>query len=112
LLTDLQQQRLARNESFFREVNERINEIAPVFGAREEHRLEYLCECSDPHCSERISITRAEYEAVRAGPRRFLIAPGHDLPEIEQVVAAGDEHAVVEKEGHAGEVAEHLDPRA
>jgi len=104
-------ERLARNEAFFRDVNERINEVADEHGV-DGHAYEFICECSDPACADRVTLTRAEYEVIRAAPRRFVLATGHDIAAIEIVVDAGEGHTVVEKAGEAGRVAEALDPRA
>ncbi|HEY3922263.1 MAG TPA: hypothetical protein VGL76_09130 [Gaiellaceae bacterium] len=103
------QERLAKNEAFFREVNERINDVAE--GMLGEQAYTFICECSDPKCTERISLTRVEYEEVRAKPARFVIARGHTAPEIEHVVEHEGDHVVVEKLGLAGRIAARLDPR-
>ena len=103
-------ERLAKNQSFFRQVNERIKDVANGFA--EDESLEFLCECSDPRCTARLSLEPAEYEWVRANPARFVLAPGHDAPQVEHVVEREDKHVVVEKLGVAGHVAAKLDPRA
>jgi hypothetical protein len=109
---DEREQRLARNEALYREVNERISEQArSQVAAAASDRYEFICECSNIDCNLLLGFTLAEYEAVRAHPRRFVVAPGHHLPEIEQVVVESAEYWVVEKKGEAGEYAEHLDPR-
>ena len=109
----VEQERLARNESLFREVNERINGIAAEFsrfaGAEE---YEYVCECSDPDCVERIALTLEGYEQIRADGTRFVLAPGHVREQIEHVVEETRDHVVVEKHGVAGEIAAESDPRA
>lgn len=64
-------------EELFREVNERIVRLNHRFEATE---AEYLCECPDSLCAERLRLTLAEYEAVRSDPCRFLMAPGHEQP--------------------------------
>ena len=106
-----QKERLARNESFFREVNERIGDIADRLGGDDE-TYEYLCECANPECTERIELTAAEYENVRGDGARFVLAPGHAMEELEIIVHRQPDHVLVEKIGVAGEVAEELDPRA
>ena len=78
------QERLARNEAFFRQVNERINDVADGFQG--EDGYDFFCECADPQCTARITLTAADYEWVRAKPTRFVLARGHTAPEIEQVV--------------------------
>ena len=103
-----QQQRLGMNEALFREVNERIREISDNFG-QDDATYDFLCECSEPGCTKRIVLTRAEYEDVRSNATRFVVAKGHALPEIESVVDRAEDHVVVEKEGAAADIAIHLD---
>jgi hypothetical protein len=103
-------ERLARNEAFFRDVNERIMEVGRGVEGDETH--EFLCECSDPTCTARITLTAVEYEEVRSSPRHFVLAPGHATPAIEHVVEREGDHVVVEKQGVAGRVAADLDPRS
>ena len=103
-------ERLAKNESFFRQVNERIKDVADGFEGAQVY--EFLCECSDPGCTQRIELSRADYEWVRANPSRFVLARGHAAPEIEQVVEREDDHVVVEKRGIAARITAQLDPRA
>ena len=108
---DARQERLARNEALFREVNERVLAIAAVHGD-DDHVYEFYCECSNVDCTFHLRATIAQYEAVRAHPDRFLIAPSHSLPEIETVVEKRDEWWVVEKQGEPGQLVEELDPRS
>lgn len=103
-----QEQRLALNEALFREVNERIREISSSF-TRDDSTYGFVCECSDPDCTKRVVLTRAEYEDVRSDPTRFVVAKGHVMHEIEAVVERARDHVVVEKEGPAADVAIHLD---
>ncbi len=107
---DARQERLARNEALFRDVNERVRAIATVHG-RDAHVYEFFCECSNTDCTFQLQATLAEYEAVRAHGDRFLIAPEHSLPDIEVVVERTDAWWVVEKRGEPGELVEQLDPR-
>jgi hypothetical protein len=104
------EERLAQNEAFFRAVNDRIREIAEGLGP-DPHDYEFLCECSDPACVERLTLSIDEYEAVRADARRFILTDGHTNPAIEKVVETAADHVVVEKVGIAGKAAETLDPR-
>jgi hypothetical protein len=107
---DQRQERLARNEALFREVNERVRAIATVHG-HDEHLYEFFCECSNADCTFQLQATVADYEAVRAHGSRFLIAPSHSLPEIETVVERRDAWWIVEKHGEPAELVEELDPR-
>ena len=99
-----------RNEALFRKVNERIEDVSTTF-VPDEERQEFLCECHDPACTEKVSATRAEYEEVRAVATHFLVLPGHQDPDIEQVVSQNERFLVVEKKGQAAQEAEESDPR-
>ena len=66
----------AVNETVFREMNEWTEEANDSIGLARPTD-EYLCECSDRRCTEPISMTRSEYEAVRDFPVRFAIALNH-----------------------------------
>jgi hypothetical protein len=94
-------QRAARNEEVFRDVNERIEEGA------ERHRVEaplrFHCECGRASCVETIDVRPAEYESVVRERFHFMLIPGHEDPEIEQVVERRDSFLIVEKVGDARE---------
>jgi hypothetical protein len=90
-----QEVRIARTESLFRDVNERIAESAGRFDAE---RAEFVCECGDQACTERVDASLDEYEEVREDAARFLLRPGHEDTRIERVVERrGKRLAVVEK---------------
>jgi hypothetical protein len=98
-------QKAARNQSLFREVNERIDQLA--LGGE----IEFICECVDLECTETIVMTRPEYSAVRENPHGFPIKPGHEDDEIERVTDRRPRYIVVEKLSTGRLVAEALDPR-
>jgi hypothetical protein len=106
---DERTERLARNESLFREVNERVEQLNEELGGRSG---EFICECSRIDCSELIELTLGEYERARSGGRSFVLFPGHELPELERVVEENEQFMIVEKVGAAGAVADATDPRA
>jgi hypothetical protein len=99
-------ERLARNQSLFREINERIETIAGGNGV-----VEFVCECSDPDCVSTVELRIDEYESVRSNSTWFFVKAGHDMAEIERVVSENDGYAVVEKLV-ATEFAEEVDPRS
>ena len=107
---NLWEERAARNEALFREVNEQVERLSERQGRGAEEELLVICECSDDRCTERVAVPRAVYHEVRANPRRFLIVSGHDH-DFEHVVDGTERYAIVEKEGRAGDVAEQNDPR-
>jgi hypothetical protein len=53
----------------------------------------------------------AEYEQVRSDATLFLVALGHERPEIEEVVRRTDSYQVARKEGEAARLAVAEDPR-
>jgi hypothetical protein len=89
-------ERVAKTESFFRDVNERIAESAERFGAEE---AEFVCECHDAGCTHRVESTLEQYEEVRSDPTHFLLVDGHEADDIERVVARRRGGVVVEKFG-------------
>ena len=96
-----------------REVNERIAALTVHFADGGPTRsAQFICECGDPLCTEPVTLTLELYDRIRAEPRRYLIAPNHEDPEAETVIASGDGHAVVETlAGGASKMAETTDPR-
>ena len=101
------EERIGKNEALFREVNERIREITT-----HDADAEFLCECGDQGCVQAIRMTIGEYEGLRADPTHFAIVPGHEIPDVEQVIIANERFAVVEKlVGEATKVAIETDPR-
>ena len=108
------EKRLARNEALYREVNERVAEVADRFLEVESQTpVSFICECGAVTCTEPIVTTLAEYEAIRSEPTRFAVVPGHELPEIETIVERRSGYFVVEKrQEDAEEVARETDPRA
>ena len=102
------ERRIGINESIFRDVNERIQELSEQLDTRE---AEFICECADRSCTAHLTLPLRDYEAVRAYPDRFVLIAGHQRAEAERVVEDHDEYLVVEKLGEAGEIAEETDPR-
>jgi hypothetical protein len=108
---DLRAQRIGENEVLFREVNEKLRGLNESFSIILE-KAEFVCECADVTCTERVSITLEQYEQVRSDPRRFIIRKGHDVPDVETVVVEGEGFDVVEKNpGEAAALATEHDPR-
>lgn len=109
----VREKRLGANEALFREVNDRVAEVAERFVEVEddESPIEFTCECGITDCTERMPMTLAEFEAVRVVPTRFAVVPGHDVPDIERVVERHPSYVVVEKlDPDAAQVAREADP--
>jgi hypothetical protein len=90
-------------------MNESLAEKAAELGFGGE-RTPYLCECEAERCTNVIELTRAEYEAVRADPRRFVMTPGHEEVD-DRVVREEAAFTVIEKAGEEGELVAEHDPR-
>jgi hypothetical protein len=97
------------NEALFRSINERIE--AGTWPSAQSELAAFRCECAALGCNLMLEMTLGEYEAVRLSPRQFIVAPGHEVSDVEAIVRRTETYLVVEKLGDAGEVAENTDPR-
>jgi hypothetical protein len=107
--TELTHERIAENQSTFREANEQIEAAADNMALRGP--VPFICECPDRSCMEIVRLTLHAYEEIRQHPRRFFTAPGHEALSVD--VGAGvvvERHdgqpVIVEKIDLAGEIAE------
>ena len=105
------EERAATNHALFREVNERVKELNEGFSLVIPLG-EWICECANDTCVERITLSANEYEAVRRDRARFFVAPNneHVWPEVQQVIERNDHYWIVEKNGHRATAAPRLDP--
>jgi hypothetical protein len=111
-MTD-REERLAKNEALFRGINERVRELkSELADAGPGTLIEFMCECGRSDCVEQVQLTISEYERVRAEPEHFLLKPGHELADVERVLAEGDRFVVVAKHEEEAAVARETDPRA
>ena len=98
------EERLALNEAFSRDLNERKAEWIDggqiVAGFR--------CECWQVDCGERLQLSSREWQEVRSRSNRFAVAPGHIAGKHETVVKEYQHFWLIEKHGEAGDVAEEL----
>jgi len=98
------------NEILRRTRNEWIEQTSDSFGANHIEEA-YICECGDPDCTDNVSMTRVEYEAVRSVGSHFVIAVDHENPEIERVILENRRFTVVEKMMAAGRMSQKANPR-
>jgi len=98
-------------------VNERIEELAigKPSSMFEELRLsktiDLACECMDVTCTERITMTVADYEEIRSESNSFFVLPAHEVADVEDIVRREEQYVVVRKVGAGAPVAEKFDPR-
>ena len=74
--------RYARNQELFREVNDRIAELATKWGSQP---MGIVCECANTGCAQMIQIPVEDYRRVRQSSGWFVIIPGHII-EDEQLI--------------------------
>jgi hypothetical protein len=103
------EERIAKTESLFRDVNERIADVNDRFEAPE---AELMCECADPDCTDRIEVPLHDYDRVREDGTRFVIDPDHVEPNVEKIVQRRRGYAIVQKIGRVATLARRLNPRA
>jgi hypothetical protein len=108
-MNDRAERRVGRNQSLFRETNDAIER--GLWPGEERGPVRFRCECAALDCQGVVGLPLAEYETIRSNPRRFVVLPGHDQPEVETVVEQFDGYTIVEKYGVAAREAETEDPR-
>jgi hypothetical protein len=111
----LRAERLVRNQAFFRLTNEEVRRAAVALSdpaAAPEAQFEFLCECARRRCYAMIPLTVSEYETIRSDSAAFVVAPGHEIDSIEQVVRRQARYVVVRKfHPEPIKIAVELDPR-
>lgn len=101
------QRRAAAAEINGRQVNEAIEPRG-----RPEASAVFVCECGHLGCSETVEIPVAEYEEVRTDFDRFLVVPGHEIEEVDEVVDRRQGYLiVVKRKPEAREMARASDER-
>jgi hypothetical protein len=100
--------RIAKTESRFRDVNERIADSADDVGLTQAN---LVCECADPDCGHRIEASLDDYERARSDGALFVVAPEHHVPEHEEVVESRPGYRIVQKLRAVGAAAHRLNPR-
>lgn len=109
---DERERRIGKNEALFREVNDRIERVTESLQVTTEN-LSILCECGDESCLEKVEVSLPEYERIRSDPALFFVLPGHELPDVEDVVEEAPGYYIVRKRsGGPAELATELDPRS
>jgi hypothetical protein len=106
-------ERIGRNEALFRQVNEQVEGLNRTFTNVRNPTMHVVCECGRLSCVEGIVVPLAAYEQVRADPALFFVVPGHEAPDVEEVVEKQAVYHVVRKRPGAPEkIAVESDPRS
>jgi hypothetical protein len=103
-------ERIARNESAFRKLNESLQDS--VHRTRTDEDLAgFVCECGDSECEEIVRLRLSAFEEIRQDSQLFFVVPGHEIPDAEDVVDDRDGYLVVRKHEDVAEMAEQGDLR-
>ena len=86
----------AQNELVFRAVNEQIVKMTDRFRAQLSD-IDIVCECADTSCVGTIRIDADEFAEVERVDGSFLVLPGHEDEEVEEVLRRGGKYFVVLK---------------
>lgn len=101
------ERRAAAAEINGRQVNEAIER-----GITDPGPAVFVCECGYFGCNTTVEMSLAAYEAVRTDFDRFLVADGHVIDEVDEVVERHQGYVVVVKrEGTPKEMARASDER-
>lgn len=110
-VSDERARRIGVNEGLFRKMNEQLKGLAEQFELHD--RLLLVCECGYSECDQRLRVPAEEYEQIRADARLFALVPGHELEDVEEIVARRDGFNIVRKLGGVpSQVAKATDPRS
>ena len=105
-MADARAERIAENEGRFRAINERLRRELQSAGV-DVGAMEIVCECGYVDCRAVVTIPAAAYRAVREHPLRFIVLPGHEIPDVETVVEDHDpDYRVLEKPDEVADVLE------
>jgi hypothetical protein len=103
--------RIGDNEALYRQVNEQVENINKGM-VETMGEFDVLCECGTLQCTEQITVSTAVYEGARSDSHRFIVRPGHQVDDMEVVVADHGTFYVIEKTPReARELAEEQDAR-
>lgn len=103
------ERRQIENEMIFRRANESvaqgIDDLNVMYiedgnaelVADKHITLQFLCECSDENCDTRIPILLNSYQNLHADRSAFIIAPGHQVEAVEEVIGESRLFSVVKK---------------
>jgi hypothetical protein len=109
-MASARKERIARNESAFRELNERL-EASVHRGRTEPEYAGFVCECGDGDCDMTVRVPLGAYEAVRQNARDFIVVAGHELEDTEDVVDEGDGYVIVRKHDDVADIVDDVPGR-
>jgi hypothetical protein len=98
-------ERIARNEAAFRDLNERL-EAKVHRGQTQPDFAGFVCECGDDDCDMTVRLALDTYATTREDDQLFIVVPGHEIADAEDVVDEGDGYLIVRKHDDVADVVE------
>jgi hypothetical protein len=92
-MTRLVKEGMALNQVAYRDANRTLLRAG---GTGDADWVSILCECGRRSCRRLLRVSSPEYEAVQVNRRRFVVEPGHEVDEIDEVVEDRPRFRVVE----------------
>jgi hypothetical protein len=90
-------ERRIRNEQIFRTVNTKLRELNAQFEDFAGETALFVCECSRLECIAQISVPVGVFDELQRQPGRYVLAAGHESPDVDEVVVRTAAYVVVEK---------------
>ncbi len=90
--TDGFEVRAAQAEQAFADLNDALTEIHSS-----SNWTTFICECSNPLCTDPIELTAAVLARVHENRGHYVVKPGHEVGDVEETVAVVDDLLVVRK---------------
>ena len=89
--------RVAQNQRLFRSVDDRILELGGKLDGSALQELDFACECADNTCVEKIRLRALDFGEI--DENQFVVLPGHELLNVEDVIGKHDDYLIVAKRG-------------
>jgi hypothetical protein len=83
------------NQLRFRKANERLHEA--VEDQVQGQPVPFLCECADDDCLGTVGVSLSDWKAVASQHNHFLMEPGHQHSEGEEVVGSVGQYEIARK---------------
>lgn len=109
------ERRQIENEMIFRRANEHVTDGLDELDAmhieddnlelirKDDMLLEFMCECSDENCKERLPMKLSLFQKIHEDRKCFVIKIGHQVEEIEEIISNGPGYSVVKKNNTVAE---------
>jgi hypothetical protein len=89
--------RRIRRQALFRALNVRLRELNVAFEGFAGETAVFVCECHQLDCIAEIKLRVAVFDVICSTPSRFVLVPGHELPDVDLVVERAGGYVSVEQ---------------